>query len=959
MATTHKNKYHEIQLLYKVIKANRDDLLDRLLKNHPKLAHYSNKKGETIISYALKSKSMNVIKYLLDKHSYLLIQKNRHGEDLLEFLITNDTYENLQFLMNVFDKHQLEKIFYLPRKKPLFILAAQHMDRNFWKSFLDSTHQFITQKDIEYLNEDGLNFLHYLAYHNQEYIEPLKAHIQPEQFFQIDNLTGATPLLMAARYAGKELLLYLLENSEKNQTTFLNSSLTHAATLNQNNKVLETIVEKNLDSIQKDYHQQTPLMLAILNKDAYKAQLLLPQYAQHDISEEILQASRQFMAFKQVFEKNILHLNKEQLLELSQDKEKICAFFSFVFYYCDEKFLAQFSQSTVCDLLKNLQNEPFFAHQVYLSSITGRRAMSKKIKFLQQYLPILHSDETESYYTVSTEGKYLTFEQNITHNEDFSRFQKGFCLVAAMGLLPDGQLKEVLTNSNVLPLLNDADKLLLNSLLITRKNQSLLTFLQPLVPIFDMEKNYLQAIYDFLKKYDMQPATQILYGNIIRSLESFPTEPIHALICSEFKKNPDNLEIFQLLGSQAYHKELYLSICEELFCMDNPSTKITQIFQKNPKFLFFSFKQTLKQRPLDIKLNDFSQSVLNHDDFTHGAHNWKLLLPIAQTSGNEKMMKALLPTIRMANQQDFLIFQQQIENITLTDSAWRCIFNHFSQNPFFPYILNQYLLNISKNDSQSNSNTLLKISEQIAPEHMNTKIWMDNIIQSQNHKDLTILIFENFYLKKHCALDLAKMSFERENISYLRHIINYHGVNINELNLENFWKNHSMCSHFELNIMHKNYVPFDNFIAFIKEHSQALNRDSVNALIQGLLTWLEQTSVDGTTKLGVLYGIFSVLDEHINYIDDLLLLNISNISLQMIDADSLFDKVNNNNVVNYFFNLILNHSDNDFLRLLNENMNQNNSKSKLSEDNQKIMNYYELQAKLNIDKTFHNKKMKI
>ena len=950
--------HNDIHSLYSAIKKDNLEVFQRLIEKEPSFIHYKNKYGKSILVYALESNAEQIVNLILSQHPNLLFETNNFKMNVFEQIIYKNQSKSLELFFKLVSPEQIRQCFTTTANLPIHIQAIKKLNQQNWEYFYQHCSTLIPNSDFSFVSQDGLNTAHYVALANKEFVLPILQKCDSSLYYQLDNDSGSTPLLISAKYSNLNIIKYFEKFSDITQTTYLQSNLSHVSCFNEDYDSFKYINQLNIDHVSTNLHDVSPLLIAINEKSNDKANMLFPFYQSIDISEEILDAAKNFTSLESFWKTNLPLFQEKNIVSLKQDKNKICNLFCSLFYYCDKETLSLLIRSPLWDLLNNLKNDPLLSHQIFLSIIANRKHMSSKFNATIEKIQFLHANETEEIYSPIIDNNDISFKCNLFEED---KQQKGFCLVAALGALPNGQIKEIIQNSNLLNLLNQYDLLLLFSIGLKRKSnfiiEETIKQIKNHFPTIEEETNYDLSIQHNLSFYETNNKYDYYYRKFLQSFEHIPTnlfEKISHTLIYEHKSISDLNEILKLYDfSSLYKKLIVTSTIEKLFQSKEVPQDWFQMFIQKPTLLFFIFKKLLMEHPDSIQNNELFNFVIQHNDFSHTAKNWKFIFSLAQSNNLEKhdLIKNILPTIKINNQNDFKEFQQNLLNYKIDDHSWRLILNKVYHTKFFQPILNQYLLSCSLNSEDINIITLKKSIEKIQTQHTNSQLWMSNIINNKSHHDSVILLFEELFLKKNSTKELINISIESSNFSYLEHLIKQHSISCQHIDLSSFWKNNAMQEIFELNFIQKQYTPLTEYLLFIKNHNKEFKKEQFNDLINQFLYWYAQSNVDQKTKLIVSFSLFSSLEENISMVDDVILVKVCKILLNNEELKTtkisnlgfghFFDKNNLNNVISIIFN----HKKDDFLTLLEKRIDKSNAF--LSDENKKIMGYYSLKNDLN------------
>lgn len=953
MAVSH----NDIQHLYSVIKKDNFEAFKKLIKEQPSFIHYKNKYGKSILVYAFETNSEKIVSFILSQHPELLFEKNSFGMNTLEQILYKNQSKSLQLFFKTVTPEQIKKSFDIPNL-PIHIQAIKKLNKQNWQIFYHHCESLIPELDFSFISQNGLNTAHYIALSNKEFTLPILKNCDKSLYYQLDNDSGSTPLLIAAKYSNTDIIKYFQQFSDIKQTTYLQSNLSHISCFNEDYDSFSYINQLDINHIDKNLHDVSPLLIAISEKSNLKANSLFPFYQNIDISEELLEAAKNFTILESFWKQILPRLQVENILTLQNDKNKICNLFCSLLYYCDKETLSLLVDSPLWSLLDNLKEEPLLSHQIFLSIIANRKNMSSKFNAIIKKLQFLHANETEEIYSPIIDKDEISFQCQL-YEED--KNQKGFCFVAALAALPSGQIKEIIQNCNLINLLNKYDLLLLFSIGLKKKShfiiEETIKQIKNHFPIIEEDTNYDLSIQNNLSFYKNDNKYNNYYRQFLQSFEHIPNnlfEKISHSLIYEHKSISDLNELLKLYDFSILYKKLIVSsTVEKLFQVNETSQDWYQTFTQKPSLLFFIFKKLLMEKPQSIQNNELVNFVIQHNDFSHTAKNWKFIFSLAQSDNFNKhaLIKKMLPTIKINHQNDFKEFQTHLLNYKIDEHSWRLILNKTYRTQFFQPVLNQYLLYCSLNSEDTNIITLKKAISKIDVQHINSKLWMNNIINNKSHNDSTILLFEDLFLKKNDIKDLVNIAINSSNFSYLEHLIKQHSLSCDKIDLSIFWKNGAMQEIFELNFIQKQYNPLTEYLSFIKNHNKEFKEEQFNDVINQFLYWYAQSNIDQKTKLIVAFSVFSTLENNISMIDDVILVKVCKILLNNEELKTtkitnlglghFFDKSNLNNIISIIFN----HKKDDFFTLLEKRIDK--SDNTLSEENKKIMGYYSLKNDLN------------
>jgi hypothetical protein len=962
------NRYTKIQELYKSIKNDDLNSLKNHLLLHPEYLEYSNKYGNSLLSYSLEKKSKKIASYLLEYHINKLKTDKTFKYDILKYLINKNSFVGLSQLFSLISQDDLKVIYTLIRDEPLLFLGIKELTENSWNIFINSCQTYMLQDELSFVSSNGLNIAHLIAVHNKTYCLPILKNVDSQLFYQIDNDTGSTPLLLAAKYANPTILEFLLNNSNITDTTFLNSNITHVGCLNKDINSFNFLLDKKIGLTDKNSYEYTPLMLSIFEKSDDKCVSLLPHSLNDDISDELLEASRSFNNLESFFLQTIETLTEHNIKSLRNNPEQISALFSSIFYYCNDLFLEKLKNSHLWTLIDEIKDNSYYVHQIYVSSIMNRKHMVKKINLLLEYQDILHANDTEDYYVPLIDRNKLMFKSIYSQN-DHRKLQKSFCFLAALGTLPVGQIKDILVNSDILQILNEYDLLLLFSIGLKKQSPYILDIVIDKYndinkSIISEESNYDIAIQNNLSAYKFNTQYNAYYQQILKHFQHIPINLLsnisHDLI-KEGQTVLDLTNILELFNEQKfYKKDIISSVISNLLQIDNPNQDFLSIFYQKPNLLFYVFKSLMIKKPDLIKNNELFKYIITHPNLNHTAKNWKFIFSLSQSNNSNKhnLIKDLLPVIKMENLIDFTIFKEDINKYTIDHETWNIILNHIKPCKFFQFVLNEYLLDISLQQTEfrdiSNTITIDSINTNI----INTTNLITNIIKNKNHTDSTILFFENLFLTQHNPSELIPICLEYSNFSYLEHLISNHKISIIDIPLEQFWNNSDMTQIFELNLIQNKYQPMNDFLLFINQHLDNINSNQLNLILENFLTWYSTSEINQPTKLSIANSLLSILDNSIALINEPLLITLSVTILNTLPQQNRTTTPIFINHAHTIFDLIFKNKSDSFFQTLQKNKKFMNNKSLLSDSNQKIMNYYSLNNSIH-NNTLTTKRNKI
>lgn len=939
---------------YNNIKNDNIEDLKILLKKYPSMLFYHNKKGRGLLSYALSYGSYKILNYINKNHKELFYTTNNKKRNILEQIIYEEDENSLINIFKVLNSTSIHKYFENKEDIPLLFKAIQTLEQTMFNKFINLIQDYITEEILNYKDDTGLNILHYLAFHNKNIPNSLKEKIPNRLFHEIEINMGNTPLLLSAEYSSNEIFQYLYEHSNINQKNFLNRNILHLSILNKRednfNYILNNLDNRKIINFSEvDYTENTPLKLAISNRKENIISTLF-NYTSNDLSDDLLLLSRDFHNFHKFFNEHNYDVNISKLNGLINNKIDIRDFFSNIFYNADIEFIKNLAATPLWTLLEFIKEEDYLNNKIYASCINGRKDMSKKINFLSKYLDIYHAEDISDKYLYNIENNQLYFYE-IDNNDNV---KKSFCFVSSLRNLPSGQIKEILENSEIIGDFTTSDWLLLISIIIKKHKYELFDYIPNFILstsiYLDNNSNLGQAIIDNLLNYNYNPISQKYYELLINQFQLFPNELIKKNIHNTLNKNKE-LDVFYFFKSPHLKKNLYIEITNVLFQEEKNYEYINKIILKNENLLFYCFKNSMEFSPLEIKNNDIVDYTLSRTKFSINKKNWYYLCKVQH---NSKLTLSLLSKTRLDNFEDKKYFQDIISKNPISDETWKSIINHYSKEKPFQFLLFEYFLYYSLSLDEPNFQTFEKISSLIELNKDSTKLFIEKLsiehsIESKSH-------YSKLFLKQHTIENLFNSFFEKEDYDYLNVLFKNYNLDINIINLEAFWYNKNMSNFFDLNIFNPSYEPLEKFLSFIHSKISNISNEKLNVFMNEFYTWIISIDLKQETKIKIIEKVFLCFEEQIPFIDDEILINLSNFSVKNFknSENSLLQKDNNKNI-NSLLNIVFNQADKKFFEKICKDKEIYDSID-LSDNNKKVFQLHILENLL--DKKENNKKTK-
>lgn len=964
-SNTHKSKIllgKNIQLLFKCIKSDDLEKFKSIIEATPSLINFKNKQKENLLFYSAQRGSSKIMNFLIQHNEDLLYEKNIYSLTCFSNLVYTNNTRGLEVFHEVLKPYPLclQQIYHLNGEEyNLPLLAVSKLNDKSWKVFTDCTSHLWLESNLLTTTNDGNNIAHIIARNNSKYCLNILDICPKEIFSQKNHDSSSTPFLVSAFSSNSsiEVLSYLLKYSDINETTSLGSNALHLAS-NNTSKNFKFLLDNNINPHTKNIYQYTPLMNTIVSKNDNNTLSLLPYYTTEDVLEETLELITNSPKNTYLIEKFLSQIHIEQLSSIMTDKNHALLILNYVFHYYNEKQFKDFKTSSLWNITDILSEDKIFFHQLFVTTIVGKKAMSLKIKELNSLCNFISAEESQLYFTPQYANNELLFKNS--HNVFFNKIQKSFCFVAALGSLPVSQINEILLHSNILEKFSDGDFHLLHSIAIKKQSNVLLNYIPPIKSMLIQDNSNLDlAIQDNLS-YFTSSTTKDIESSFYNLLNNYPHNPEQFIyiVTQELTDGIKDIKylksLFSHLNNSLLKKNITSNMINHMLKREDNIETFEIIFSQNDKAITY-FLNTIHSDSLDdIKNNDFFDLLLKN--YNHLYNPLNLAFDFTQSENIEKdlIFHKILNTI---NPLDIKLDKEDIRNSLIQcikDSYWQDILQYLSENPNYTNIVELFIEHQSKFCSESNYQTIQLISPFI--KSIDIDIVADNlsrntIINDNGLKNLELFIdIINPAQENYIYQILGTKAVEQGNFSYLNYLSENYFIDLSNIKLDQYWNNPILQQEFVLDITQPHFKPLDDYLNFLEIHADKFDIQFWESNSQCFYNWLCNNNTNQLTKIKITTNFFSSIEENISLISDDIIINICAYILERQNKDliisQLFDPNTDN--VEQMLDLFFNNKENPFFIKMNENISINNNINSVPAKQQIQLKYHVLKHNLDV-----------
>lgn len=943
--------------VFKEIKKDDLEKFKSLLFNTNSI-YFKNKQKENFLFYALQSGSLKISQYLIEQYPEFLLERNSYLLTPFSDVIYRDNkkgfkaFLKLSQITNISFNEVYNKggeVYSIP------LLAVEKLTQHNWKIFEQLTKKLWEEKSLIAIDNSGYNIAHKIAINNAIYATSILDFLPEYLFSQLDSEVGASPFLTSLKFSDLPLIKTILNYSDIKQETLLGSNAVHLSIFNKDINVLEFILEKLKDSPElittSNLYGDSPLMSAINNYNIEALSLLIPYHIKQgkDLSEEIIHFIK---TNPKEFDKFKLFLNNvkpENLIKLTSNEDNLAFFFSYVFHYALESDLEDLKNTFFWNEFSKIQCK-FLQHQLFSSTILGKKAIKYKLNYLIEKKEILTSSQSQSFFTPNKDID-LYFS-----NSDYKNFNKSSKIASFISLLntmPGNQIIDLIKKTDILKQTDDLDKIHLFSIALKKKNERLLNLIT--LPI---QKSLLTGnlncslmIQDLLPDYEYNPDLQSYFNSLINQFGFKPVRLFHNYIDKIFSLNPEDKmnKIYDVLSLfkefPEYKKDFIHLLIYRLTQTEEDQSVLLSLFTKNDKAVLSAIENITPKHINKLKNNEFTQHILSV--YGERKNLIDLLVDIAQSKNIYKhdLMQFILPQC-VLNTSTSKRLAQQIKDNPIDDYGWAFIIKNFKNNKSFSFLMNTYFS--SKTSFNDFSKDILDMIPQFSASNQEH---IYNYFNNFEFNTKEIFILES--LTKNFKLDSDRIitnCFHNYNFKPISYLIEYQSLNVNELDLASFWNDFKIKDFF-IDLQNKdklNSEALNNYFSFLQSHKHKLSNNSIEFIFDAFVDWLKNndTSENNIAMIRTINIFLNIFEDSINLLHDKKIIKICEIIIANNDLNNLTSaKKEYEDVLHTIFS---NKEYNEtFFKEINNSEFFQTNKDKFPEEQQKRLQFYSLQNKFN------------
>lgn len=944
-----------LKKIFSEIKKDNLDNFKTLLQDN-KAILFKNKQKENLLFYALQSGSLKISQYIIEQHPEFLLEQNAYLLTPFTDLIYRNNHKGFKAFLKLsclpnMSLHQIYnqggEVYTTP------LLAVEKLTKENWVIFEELTKKFWNNDSLLATDRYGYNIAHKIAINNADYAASILAYLPSELFSQLDSELGSTPFLTALKFADLPLVKKFLPYSDIYQTTLLGSNAVHLSIFNNDISVLEFILNQLKDKPElitaSNLYGDSPLMSAINNNNTEALSLLIPYYIEQDkdLSQEIIHfiktSPKNFDKFKLFLNK----INKNNVQQLLDNEEQLGVLFSYIFHYGLENDIKEFEKMFFWQSLNKIKSK-FLNHQIYSSTILGKRSINYKINYLLKDKSFLTSTESQEVF-VPNKDIELYF-----YNEDYRNFNKVSKIpsfVSSLNTMPGTQIVDLLKKTNFLDRADNLDKLHLLCIGLKKENAEILSYIK--LPENNIKiKSHLNCVLvmqDLLSDYDYNPLFQEQFNQLLGSFKFRPTRLFHNyidkifLLSSEEKMNKIYSVLSLFKDFSDYKKDFIHLLIYRLTQTEQSQNELLSLFIKNDKAVLSAIENIPPKHINKIKCNEFTKHLLSV--YGERKNLIDLLIDIAHSNNINKyeLMNFILPKC-ILNTSSAKRLAKKIETHPIDDYGWIFIIDNFKQNKSVNFLLDGYFS--SQEKFEDFSHEIISKIENIS-EASKENIYEKLLTFNNTDKELTTLkLLEE---KMHFDMDrIIKNAFSSKNFTLVSYFLGSKKIDINNILFENIWNTFDISNIF-IDLQNQNKLTSDslnNFFDFLSSHKEKFNEENIHNLSETFIQWIEKidTQENNIVMIRMMNIFFDTFKDKINIINENLLLNACQIVIKNNELNNLtsaqeeYKQILNNIFSNKEYN-------DGFFKQINNSDFFKENKDKFPEEQLKRLHFYSLKDK--------------
>lgn len=958
-----------LKKIFSEIKKDNLENFKQLLANS-KAVYFKNKQKENLLFYSLQCGSIKISEFLLTTYPEFLLERNSYLLTPFSDVIYRNNKKGFQAFLKLSDINNISlttvfdqggEVYTLP------LLAVEKLTKDNWHTFEHLTKAMWSNSNLSVTDRFGYNIAHKISINNADYASNILDYLPESVFSQLDSELGATPLLTALKFSELPLVKKLVKYSDIYQKTLLGSNAVHLAVFNNDISVLEFILESLKDSpdliTDSNLYGDSPLMSAINNHNIEALTLLIPYHINQnkDLSEEIIHFIK---TSPKDFDKFKLFLNNakpENLNKLLHNEEYLSVFFSYIFHYGMESDIKYFQHSFFWSSFDNISS-PFLNHQLYSSSVLGKKSIKYKINYLLKNHDFLTSINSQQVFTPNKDIDLYFY------NADYRNFNKNSKIASFVSLLntmPGAQIVDLINKTDFINKFDDFDKLHLMAIGLKKNNLDILR-----LATIDNDNLSLQGhmncslmIQDLLTDYDFDSNLQPYFNLFLKYVDFKPIRLFHNYIDKIFLLEPEEkmnkihsvLSLFK--DFPHYKKEFIHLLIYRLTQTEEDQSELLSLFIKNDKAVLSAIENISDKHINKLKNNDFTQHILSV--YGERKNLIDFLIDIAQSDNIEKhdLMKFILPQCVLNNSTSKRL-GKQIKNKPMDDYGWFFIIKNFVDNKSLNYLTETYF---------SSKKTFTEFSKDIIEMVPNfseiSKEYIYNCFSNFKNSSEEVAVLDILTQKFNLDYDrIINDSFKSYNFKPISYILKKHEIDINDLNLISFWNSFDI-NHFFIDLNNKNKLnseQLNNYFEFLENHKEQLSKNTIVSLFDNFETWLKKNDTldNNIAMIRTIHIFFKMFQENIDDLNENTLINICQVILSNNDLNNLSSaKEEYEEILNLIFSN--KEYDEEFFRAINDNDFFKNNKDKFPEEQQKRLHFYSLKDKFIIPTVKIKKTIKI
>lgn len=945
--------------LFKYIK--NDDLKSLLIlfEEAPNLVFFKNKQKENLLFYSLQKGSYNISDYLITHHENFLYEKNRYSLTPFSNLIYTNNLEGLEGLALLQQNHlqAIDSAYQINGEQyNIPLLATLKLNEKSWIPFTKLTSHLWKNSNLNLVNNEGHNIAHLIAKRNASFALNILEQADPQIFTVKDLNLGNTPLLTASYFADIDIFNYYLPYSDSNTLNYMGNHFYHCLASNVIINNLSTVLETNMSPLVYNFSNDSALLTAINYKNDHHIDLLLPFYANIDISEEIMLLIKKNPKNNELVEHFLTQLEPQQFLTLSKNSNQISQLFNYIFLNFNEDQFLNLQQYPIWNLIELFDN-PIDLHSYYTSTIMGKKSMHSKIEYLHNVGNFLSVEESENLFRPIVNNNELFFE----NLKESNKLQKSFCFVAALGTLPVSQINNILLKTNLLKYFSQGDLILLHSIAIKKNSSSLLCYCNTNISNNIIRKSNLDwAVQDNLKHFTSNKINMETMQNAFKYvINLFTHPPLHFIehISEEItNSNKDMLylkNLFSILNKTEFKKEMTTKIVQQMLTREENLPVLESLFSNNPNLINYFIKHINIDTANNLKENNFLNLILKNYSKTYSSLNLGFTLIQSNNINKNQLFESILhynePLETKLNKNNI---EKSLLN-SLEDATWRKVFNYFYGNKEYSNLIDLYFEYQTKYIQNMNLETIEIGSKFCKNINLNKVVHNLSLNQQLSSEDFnkinTILNVINVNQDSNLYSNLAIAALNQGNFSLLQFLVDQYDIELETIGLDNYWNNNSLSQEFSLDNL-SSYLPLDTYLKFIEIHKEKFSIQFWEKNTYNFYNWLHQHSCDSNTKIQIVSKFFMAIEDYVYQLPDEIIINICiNVLKKSNEEENLFinkyfENTHKDDMEN-MLDILLNNKENKFFIQFNESLMKSDI-AELPGKHQKRLKYYLLNQSL-------------